>query len=185
MTTLKRSPAAPNVPTVSEALGIADYEVDSWYAVFAPAKTPRAMIERMRQEIVKVVQTSEMKEKLLQQGANAVGGTPEELDRIVKAELIKWRALVRHVAFQEVQRVGAGFVNEINSRRPVDAECCSNPLRLDAHPFCEPLVLHRHDAWPQHVFAREGIQRIVRDADVERCAASPSRMPIVISAPRM
>ena len=95
VTTLKRSPAAPNVPTVAEALGINDYEVDSWYAVFAPAKTPRAMIERMRQEIVKVVQTSGMKEKLLQQGADAVGGTPEDLERVVKAELMKWRALVR------------------------------------------------------------------------------------------
>jgi tripartite-type tricarboxylate transporter receptor subunit TctC len=95
VTTLKRSPAAPNVQTVAEALGIKEYEVDSWYALFAPAQTPRAMIERMRQEIVKVVQTSEMKEKLLQQGADAVGGTPEELDRIVKAELVKWRALVR------------------------------------------------------------------------------------------
>ena len=185
MTTLKRSPAAPNVPTVSEALGIADYEVDSWYAVFAPAKTPRAMIERMRQEIVKVVQTSEMKEKLLQQGADAVGGTPEELDRIVKAELIKWRALVRHVAFQEVQRVGAGFVNEINSRRPVDTERCSNPLRLDAHPFCEPLVLHRHDACRStylraKVYSASSGMRMWRGAP-----ASPCRMPIVISAPRM
>jgi len=95
VTTLKRSPAAPTVPTVAEALGIKDYEVDSWYAMFAPAKTPLPIVERLQREIASVVQTTEIKEKLLQQGADGVGGTPEELDRIVRAELVKWQALVR------------------------------------------------------------------------------------------
>ena len=95
VTTLKRSPAAPTVPTVAEALGIKDYEVDSWYAMFAPAKTPRPIVERLQREIANVVQTPEIKEKLLQQGADAVGGTPEELDRVVRSELVKWQALVR------------------------------------------------------------------------------------------
>ena len=146
VTTLKRSPAAPNVPTVSEALGIADYEVDSWYAVFAPAKTPRAMIERMRQEIVKVVQTSEMKEKLLQAGRRRSRWNTRRTrsHRQSGAHQMARARAPRRIPGR--QRVGAGFVNEINSRRPVDTECCSNPLRLDAHPFCEPLVLHRHDA---------------------------------------
>lgn len=95
VTTLKRSPAAPTVPTVAEALGIKDFEVDSWYAMFAPAKTPRAIVERLQREISNVVQTPEIKEKLLQQGADAVGGTPEALDAVVKSELVKWQLLVR------------------------------------------------------------------------------------------
>lgn len=95
VTTLKRSPAAPTVPTVAEALGIKDYEVDSWYAMFAPAKTPRAIVERLQREISNVVQTPEIREKLLQQGADAVGGTSEALDAVVKAELVKWQSLVR------------------------------------------------------------------------------------------
>ena len=56
VTTLKRSPAAPEVPTVAESAGIPDYEVDSWYAMFAPAKTPPAIVARLQQEIARVVQ---------------------------------------------------------------------------------------------------------------------------------
>jgi len=95
VTTLKRSPAAPQVPTVAEATGIVDYEVDSWYAMFAPAKTPPAIVARLQQEISRVVQLPEIKEKLLQQGADAVGGTSAELERVVKSEIQKWTAVVR------------------------------------------------------------------------------------------
>lgn len=95
VTTLKRSPAAPEVPTVAEALGLKDYEVDSWYAMFAPAKTPRPIVARLQQEMAKVVQMPEIRDRLLQQGADAVGSSSADLSAIVKAELIKWEALVR------------------------------------------------------------------------------------------
>src|SRR6185503_10974620 len=55
VTTLKRSGAAPEVPTVAEALNIPDYEVDSWYAIFAPARTAPAIVARLQQEVAKVV----------------------------------------------------------------------------------------------------------------------------------
>lgn len=95
VTTLTRTPAAPEIPTVAESAGIPDYEVDSWYAMFAPAKTPPAIVARLQQEIARVVQLPEIREKLLQQGADAVGGTPAELERIVKSELRKWEAVIR------------------------------------------------------------------------------------------
>jgi tripartite-type tricarboxylate transporter receptor subunit TctC len=95
VTTLKRSPAAPDIPTVAEATGIADYEVDSWYAMFAPAKTPPAIVARLQQEIARVVHLPEIMEKLLQQGADGVGGSSADLDRVVKSELHKWEAVVR------------------------------------------------------------------------------------------
>jgi tripartite-type tricarboxylate transporter receptor subunit TctC len=95
VTTLKRSPAAPDVPTVAEAAGIPDFEVDSWYAMFAPAGTPPAIVDRLQKAVAQVVQTPEVKQKLLEQGANAVGSTSADLDRVVRAELKKWAQLVR------------------------------------------------------------------------------------------
>src|SRR6267143_1561116 len=95
VTTIRRSPGAPEIPTVAEALKIPDYEVDSWYAMFAPAKTPPAIVARMQKEIAHVIQLHDVKQKLLEQGGDIVGSTPEELDRVVKAELRKWTEVIR------------------------------------------------------------------------------------------
>ena len=95
VTTAKRNPGAPEIPTVAEALNIPDFEVDSWYAMFAPAKTPPAIIARMQREVAKVIQLPDVKQKLLEQGGDTVGSSPEALERVVKAELKKWTELVR------------------------------------------------------------------------------------------
>jgi tripartite-type tricarboxylate transporter receptor subunit TctC len=95
VTTLKRNPGAPEIPTVAEALKMPDYEVDSWYALFAPAKTSRAIIERMQKAVATAIQRPEVKQKLLEQGGDTVGSTPEHLDGVVKAELKKWADVVR------------------------------------------------------------------------------------------
>jgi tripartite-type tricarboxylate transporter receptor subunit TctC len=95
VTTIKRNPGAPEVPTVAEALKIPDYEVDSWYALFAPAKTPPAIVAKMRQAIVRTIELPEVKQKLLEQGGDTVGSTPEYLDRVVKTELKKWAEVIR------------------------------------------------------------------------------------------
>ena len=95
VTTLKRTPAAPDIPTVAEALNIPDYEVDSWYAIFAPAKTPPPIIARLQSEVAKVVQLPEIREKLLLQGSAGVSSTGPELDKIVRDELVKWSAVAK------------------------------------------------------------------------------------------
>ena len=95
VTTLKRTPAAPEIPTVAEALGLPDYEVDSWYALFAPVKTPAPIVARMQAELARVLQTQEIKDKLLLQGTTGVGSTGAELDRVVKDELVKWGAVAK------------------------------------------------------------------------------------------
>jgi tripartite-type tricarboxylate transporter receptor subunit TctC len=95
VTTLKRSPGAPEIPTVAEALGLPDYEVDSWMAMFAPAKTAPAVIARMQKEIARVVQLPDVRAKLIEQTGNPVASSPEELERVVKSELKKWAELVR------------------------------------------------------------------------------------------
>jgi len=95
VTTIRRNPGAPEIPTVAEALNIPDYEVDSWFAMFAPAKTPPAIVARMQKEVARVIQLPDVKQKLLVQGGDTVGSTPEELDRVVKGELRKWAELIR------------------------------------------------------------------------------------------
>src|SRR5438874_21552 len=94
VTTLKRTGAAPEIPTVAEELGLPDYEVDSWVAVFAPAKTSEPIVARMHKELARVVQLPEVKQKLIEQSADPVGSTPQELARIVKLELKRWAEVI-------------------------------------------------------------------------------------------
>jgi len=95
VTTLKRSPGAPEVPTVAEALNLPDYEVDSWYAIFAPAKTPPAAVARMQKEVARTVHVPEVKQKLIEQGGDPVGSSSEALDRVVRDELKRWAEVIR------------------------------------------------------------------------------------------
>ena len=94
VSTLKRSAAFPDVPTLVEA-GVADFEVDSWYAMFVPAKTPQAVIDKLNRALNVVVSDPVIRDKLLAQGSEGVGGTPEALAKIVAAELPKWAKLAK------------------------------------------------------------------------------------------
>ena len=94
VSTLKRSAAFPDVPTVHEA-ALPDFEVDSWYAIFVPAKTPRAVIERLNKALNAVVSDAGVREKLLAQGSEGVGGTPEALGKMVADEMPKWAKLAK------------------------------------------------------------------------------------------
>ncbi len=94
VSTLKRSTAFPDVPTMQEA-GVADFEVDSWYAMFVPAKTPRAVIEKLNRALNTVIAEPAIREKLLAQGSEGVGGTAEALGKTVAAELPKWAKLAK------------------------------------------------------------------------------------------
>ncbi len=94
VSTLKRSAAFPDVPTMVEA-GVPDFEVDSWYAMFVPARTPRPVIERLNKALNEVVADPAIKTQLLAQGAEGVGGTAESLGQVVAAELPKWAKLAK------------------------------------------------------------------------------------------
>jgi tripartite-type tricarboxylate transporter receptor subunit TctC len=96
VSTRQRTSILPDVPTVAEATGLPGYEVDSWYALFAPAKTPDEVVARMNQEIATVVARPEVKAKLLEHGAEARSSSPEALGKIVSHEIIEWRAVVKH-----------------------------------------------------------------------------------------
>jgi len=95
VSTQKRTSILPDVPTVAEATGLKDYEVDSWYAMFAPAKAPDEVIGRMNKAIAAAVALPEVKAKLLEQGAEGLSSTPEHLGAIVSREIAQWRAVVK------------------------------------------------------------------------------------------
>ena len=99
VSTLKRSAAFPDVPTLQEA-GVPDFEVDSWYAMFVPAKTPKAVIDKLNRALNTTLQDPEVREKLLAQGSEAVGGTPEALGRTVDVELVKWARLAKDASIK-------------------------------------------------------------------------------------
>ena len=94
VTTAKRSPAAPDVPTIAEA-GVIGYEIGSWQGVFAPAGTPPAIVKRLNTEIVKIINSPEVQEKLLALGAEPVGNSTEEFTVFVKTEVVKWGDVVK------------------------------------------------------------------------------------------
>ena len=94
VSTAKRSPQLPDVPTVSEA-GVPGYESITWFGLLVPAKTPPAIIARLHKELVKVVHAPEMKAQLEAQGYDALGGTPAEFATFIRAESEKYAKVVK------------------------------------------------------------------------------------------
>jgi tripartite-type tricarboxylate transporter receptor subunit TctC len=93
VTSAKRSPLLPNVPTVIES-GLLGYEVNTYFALFAPANTPRDVVDRIQREVAKAVQSVDVKERFASQGAESVGGTPAALAAQVKSEAEKWKRVI-------------------------------------------------------------------------------------------
>jgi tripartite-type tricarboxylate transporter receptor subunit TctC len=95
VTSAKRTPAAPDVPTIAEA-GLTGFDVDNWHTLFAPRGTPRDVIARLNKELNAVLNQPDVKQQLLaQQGADAWPSTPEEARTHVRAEVQKWEKIVR------------------------------------------------------------------------------------------
>jgi tripartite-type tricarboxylate transporter receptor subunit TctC len=100
VSTARRTPILPQVPTVAEATGLKDFEVDSWYAVFAPLKTPDEGLKKMHSAIAEAVSRPDVKTKLLEQGAVGVSSTPEALAAMVHKEIGEWRAVVKRAQIE-------------------------------------------------------------------------------------
>jgi tripartite-type tricarboxylate transporter receptor subunit TctC len=94
VTTAKRVPAAPDLPTIAE-MGVAGFDVSSWFAFFLPARTPPWIIEKMHRDIVASLAHPPVRERLEPLGAALVGSTPEELARHIKSEMDKWGPVIR------------------------------------------------------------------------------------------
>ncbi len=89
----KRSPAAPDLPTVAEA--IPGYEATTWYGVFAPAGTPKKIVGHLNDEIVKALRVPKVRDVLTASGAEIVGDTPAQFAARVKADIAKWGKVVK------------------------------------------------------------------------------------------
>ena len=94
VTSAKRTPSAPDVPTIAEA-GVPGYDHSAWNGLFAPAKTPRAIISRLNGEVVQILHSPDIKAIFLKEGAESVGNKPEEFAAILKSESMKWTKLVQ------------------------------------------------------------------------------------------
>lgn len=97
VTTLRRLPQAPNLPTIAEAARTADmsrYEATSWFGLFAPAGTPRPVVDRVNAAVNELLLKPEMVRFIEEGGGVPAGGTPEDLRRHVVSELAKWKAVI-------------------------------------------------------------------------------------------
>jgi tripartite-type tricarboxylate transporter receptor subunit TctC len=94
VTSTKRHPAWPELPTMAEA-GVPDMEVPVWTAFFAPAKTPPAIVARLQKEVARAVQTPEVRERFAQMALEPVGGSSEDLGRRVARDIEKWTAVAK------------------------------------------------------------------------------------------
>ena len=90
----KRSPAAPELPTVAEA-GVPGYEVNQWYGVIASAGVPRPIVRKLNAAIVEALKSPNVVKRLTADGSSPVGSSPEQFGAHIKSEIAKWRKLVK------------------------------------------------------------------------------------------
>jgi tripartite-type tricarboxylate transporter receptor subunit TctC len=94
VTSAKRSPSAPEIPTIAEQ-GLPGFEATSWFAVFAPAGTPRPVVDRLHAEIVRIFNLPDVQAKMRTLGLDPILGGPEELARTQQSEIAKWAKVIR------------------------------------------------------------------------------------------
>ena len=99
ITAAKRSPAAPELPTVAES-GYPGYEVTNWHGLVAPKGLPRDIVERLNREIGEVVKGDEMKKNLAADGLEPAGGTPARFGEILKSEMARWAKVVQQAGIK-------------------------------------------------------------------------------------
>ena len=90
----KRHPLLPDVPTIQEA-GVKDFETVAWFGILAPAGTPKNIVTRLNEETLKALKLPDVQKRLLDSGSDIIGNSPEQADQLLKAELQKWGTVVR------------------------------------------------------------------------------------------
>ena len=99
VSSLKRSPLAPDLPTMVEE-GIANYEMIGWFAAFVPAKTPKPIVDALNAAIKRAVEDKTVEDNLLKAGIEPLTSTPEELRGYVVSETKKWADIVKAAGIQ-------------------------------------------------------------------------------------
>jgi tripartite-type tricarboxylate transporter receptor subunit TctC len=93
VTTVKRSPALPELPAIAETLP--GYDLPVWYGIVAPAGTPREIITRLNGEIQRVITLPDFRQRIEVDAVEPIGGAPEVLGDYIKTELVKWAKIVK------------------------------------------------------------------------------------------
>ena len=99
VTTAKRAAAMPDMPTLAES-GLPGFESVQWYSLFVPAKTPRTIIDRLNKEVVTWLRLPDITEKMIADGNEIVGSTPEELAALLRVETVKWAKVAKVAGIQ-------------------------------------------------------------------------------------
>ena len=99
VTSAKRSSAAPDLPTIAEE-GVRGYDFSSWFGFFAPALTPKETVAKLNHEIVRILETPEMKQRLTQDGADVVASTPQEFGAYLASETKKWSQVIKQAGIR-------------------------------------------------------------------------------------
>jgi tripartite-type tricarboxylate transporter receptor subunit TctC len=94
ITAAKRSPAAPELPTVAEA-GVPGYAVDQWYGIITSSKVPRPIVQKLHDAIAEVLKSPDVVKRFAGDGSTPVGSTPEQFNAHIKSEIAKWQKLVK------------------------------------------------------------------------------------------
>jgi tripartite-type tricarboxylate transporter receptor subunit TctC len=94
ITSAKRSPAAPELPTMAEA-GVAGFEITAWFGFMAPRGTPQAVIAKIHADVARIVASQEVQERILAQASEPVGNSPDEYAAFINQEITKWRAVIK------------------------------------------------------------------------------------------
>jgi tripartite-type tricarboxylate transporter receptor subunit TctC len=100
ITTTARNNAVPEIPTIAEA-GLPGFESVQWYALLAPAGTPRDIVNRLHKEMAAILQTPEIRQRFATDGADPVANTPEQFAAYIKTELAKWEKVARNAGIEK------------------------------------------------------------------------------------
>jgi tripartite-type tricarboxylate transporter receptor subunit TctC len=96
VTTPKRAAAMPDLPTIAES-GVPGYDVTNWFGVIAPAGTAPAIVTRLNRDLDNILRMPDVKERFAEQGAETVGGTPQQFDALIRSDVRKWADLVKRI----------------------------------------------------------------------------------------
>ena len=99
ITSASRSSAAPQLPTIAEG-GVKGYDFISWFGMLAPVGTPKNVVQKLNEEIVKILKSPDMNERLTRDGADVIASTPGEFAAYMKAETAKWAKVIKQAGIR-------------------------------------------------------------------------------------
>ena len=102
VTSRKRAPSLPDVPTLAEA-GVKDSDVETWFGLTAPAATPREIVQRLNAEVLKALAAPDLQQRFAELGLSVDPSSPEQLDAVIRSEAVRWADVIRHAGIKAAE----------------------------------------------------------------------------------